>query len=188
VIECRGTAALEVELTNSLCLAAGPIVRLHRAPTSDESLSISLDHLTTRGDCAVLECRYAHLDNSLGTITISATDSALDTNPRGGLLILAGVQHPDRLLSAIAWNGQGSLVPPHTAVALWRQGARKQQTLSEDELAVAGLVRSDVEFAGNADGPASASRLTRWQVPLRSDEPPGANTNSLYLPPIPPTE
>ena len=182
VIDCQGTSALSVEMTNSLCLAAGPVVRLHRAPKSDEALSISLDHLTTRGDCSVLECRYSRLDDPLGTITICVTDSALDTNPRGGLLILAGGQRPDRLLSTIAWNGQGSLVPPHTAVALWRSGARKQQILSEDQLAVAGLVRSHVEFSGSAAGPASASRVTRWQVPLRSDDPPGANTNSLYLP------
>ena len=31
-------------------------------------------------------------------------------------------------------------------------------------------------------GPLSASRVTRWQVPLRSADPPGANVDVLNLP------
>ena len=148
----------------------------------DESIAISLDHVTLRGDTAVLECRYAGMIVESGAITISATDSALAGNPGGGLLILVGSQRPDPLLKAIAWNGQGSLVTPETAVALWRSAANHQQIVPEDELDVAGLVRSDVTFAGDAEGAPSASRITRWQVPLRSAEPPGASTNGLFLP------
>jgi hypothetical protein len=97
-------------------------------------------------------------------------------------LIFSATQRPDALLAAIRWDGEGSLVTPHTAVALWRSGAKKQQVLPEDALDVAGLVRSEVEFAGQAEGPPSASRVTRWQVPLRSADPPGANPNTLSLP------
>jgi hypothetical protein len=67
-------------------------------------------------------------------------------------------------------------------MALWRSGPRRQQNLPDDELEIAGLVRSEVEFAGGAEGPPSASRVIRWQVPLRSADPPGANANSLFLP------
>ncbi|MBI3837724.1 MAG: hypothetical protein HY288_07295, partial [Planctomycetia bacterium] len=64
----------------------------------------------------------------------------------------------------------------------WHAADHQQHILPEDELDVAGLVRSDVAFAGEAEGAPAASRITRWQVPLRSSEPPGANTNSLFLP------
>jgi hypothetical protein len=173
---------LAVELRNSLCVASGPIVRLHEAPPAAQSITIALAHATTRGDSAVLECRYAHLQDLCGAISITADDSALDGNPRGGLLVFSGAQRPDRLLKSIRWSGSGSLVTERTAVAIWRHGAKRQEILAEDELEVAGLVRSEVEFAGGADGPPSASRVIRWQVPLRSADPPGADTNALNLP------
>lgn len=182
IVDWQAAGGLTVELDNSLCVASGPILRLHRCPKTDEAVAISLDRTTTRGDSAVLECRYARLEIQPGPITIAATDSALDTNPHGGLLIFAGMQRPDGFLKAITWTGQGSLVTPETALALWRSRADHEQVLAEEELEVAGLVRSQVEFAGRADGPPSASRITRWQVPLRSADPPGANANSLNLP------
>ena len=90
VVDCQPTASLVVELNNSLCVAAGPILRLDGAPASGQTLALSLDHVTTRGDFAVLECRYARLEAEAGHIVIAVTDTALVTNPRGGLLILSG--------------------------------------------------------------------------------------------------
>jgi hypothetical protein len=185
VVDCQAATGVTLEMKNTLCVASGPIVRLSRAPQPNESVAIMLDHVTLRGDSAVLECRYSRLPGSLGSITISATDSALAGNSGGGLLILAGAQRPDPLLKNIAWNGEGSLVTPETAVAVWRPSPHKHHVLPEDELEVAGLVRSDVQFAGDAQGAPAASRVTRWQVPLRSADPPGASTNSLFLPDSP---
>jgi eukaryotic-like serine/threonine-protein kinase len=183
IVDCQSDAALVLEVQNTLCVASGPILRLHRGPKPDQSIAISLNRATLRGDSAVLECRYGRLQRDLGSITISATDSVLAGNPGSGLLILVGLQRPDWLLKSIAWNGEGSLVMPETAVALWRASPSQLHVLPEDELDVAGLVRSDVTFGGDAEGAPSASRITRWQVPLRSAEPPGASTNSLFLPP-----
>jgi hypothetical protein len=182
VVDCQSDAPLVLAVQNTLCVASGPVLRLHRGPKPDQSIAISLDRVTLRGDSAVLECRYGRLERDLGSIAISATDSALAGNPGSGLLILAGSQRPDRLLKSIGWSGQGSLVTPETAVALWRASPDQIHVLPEDELEVAGLVRSDVTFGGDAEGPPSASRITRWQAPLRSAEPPGASTNSLFLP------
>ena len=182
VVDCRGDGGVAVELANTLCVAAGPIVRLHGCPRAGQRVAISLVHTTTRGDSAVLECRYGRLETEPGEIAITVSDSALVTNPRGGLLVFSGAERPDALLKAISWNGQGSLVTPDTAVALWRAHGDKAQVLAEDELEIAGLVRSQVDFAGSAAGPPAGSRITRWQVPLRSADPPGANVNSLVVP------
>jgi serine/threonine protein kinase len=182
VVDARGAGGLSVELNNSLCVDVGPIVRLNRAPTGDETLAIALAHTTTRGDSAVLECRYARVEDYPATIAISAVECVLDADPKSGLVILSGSLTPERLLGSIAWNGQGSLVTPRTAMAVWRAGNRKQQQLPEDDLDVAGLVRSAVEFAGPANGPPRNSRLTRWQGPTRSADPPGAAVHALSRP------
>jgi hypothetical protein len=181
VVDCFAGGELSVELNNALCVASGPIVRLSRPPKSEESIAVSLARTTARGDSAVLECRYARPTDQSGPITIVATESVLDANPRGGLVILSGSEPPGRLLSTITWNGQGSLVTPHTVVALWRNGNKKPQVLPEDGMEVAGLVRSAIEFAGRADAAPSASRLIRWQGPLRSADPPGADVEQLFV-------
>ncbi len=182
VVECRANAGITVALSNTLCIAAGPIVRTETGPGNGETIAISLDHTTTRGDCAVLDCVADAQASQPGLIVISVAESVLVTNPRGGLLVFRGEQRPDKLLRAIAWSGQGSLITAKTAVALWYPSGQSSQVLAEDDLAVAGLVRSDVEFAGPADGPPSMSRITRWQAPLQSIDPPGANVDVLYLP------
>src|SRR5262249_24567170 len=148
----------------------------------DESLAIALDHVTTRGDSAILACAYVRLGEACGPLSITANNCVLDGHPRGGLLVFDGVEHPTKLLEAAHWNGSGSLVSETTALAVWRQGGKRRQVLAEDELEVGGLVRSGVEFAGSAAAGPQASRVVRWHVPLRSSDPPGADTNSLVLP------
>lgn len=182
VVDARGAGGLSVEMKNSLCLDVGPIVRLNRAPSGDEAVAIALAHTTTRGDSAVLECRYSRVEDHPATIAISAVECVLDADPKSGLVILSGSLTPERLLGSIAWNGQGSLVTPRTAMAVWRAGSRKQQQLPEEDLDVAGLVRNAVEFAGPADGPPRNSRVTRWQGPTRSADPPGAAVHALSRP------
>jgi hypothetical protein len=182
IVDCRGTTGLSVDLTNALCVASGPIVRLHRCPSPGETFAISLDHTTTRGDSRLIECRYGRLESEPGQIVISVADSALVTNPGGALLLFCGPHRPDALARAISWNGQGSLITRDAVVALWRSRADKELALGEDKIEIGGLVRSEVEFAGTADGRPAASRITRWQAPLRSAEPPGAATDALFLP------
>jgi serine/threonine protein kinase len=182
VVDARGTGGLSLELNNSLCVDVGPIVRLNRAPSGDEAVAVTLAHTTTRGDSAVLECRYARVEDQPAKIAISAVECVLDADRKSGLVILSGSLTPERLLGSIAWNGQGSLVTPHTEMAVWRTGNRKQQQLPDEDLDVAGLVRSAVEFAGSADGPPRNSRVTRWQGPTRSADAPGAAVHALSRP------
>jgi len=182
VVECPADGSRRVDLANSLCIAAGPIVRLRGIVPEGETLAVALDHVTTRGDCSVLEYRYGRMDAPPGGVAITVDSSALVTNPRGGLLVFAGAQSPEVLIRCVEWTGTGSLVTPETAMGVWRSRAEQQQPWAEEELDVGGLVRSAVEFAGPADGPPAASRITRWQAPLQSLDPPGANTQVLYLP------
>jgi eukaryotic-like serine/threonine-protein kinase len=182
LVDVRAGGRFSAEIRNVLVVDSGPLVRLNRMPKAEESIELSLERTTLRGDCAVVECRYARREEPLGTITISATDSVIDTSAQSALLVFTSAESPGKLLAATSWGGQSSLLTPHTAVALWRGGPKKLQVLPEDELEVAGLVRSDVEFVGKADGPPSESRIRRWQGPLRSAEPPGAEVGLLPIP------
>jgi hypothetical protein len=129
----------------------------------------------------VLECRFTRVDD-VGSVTITANDSARAGAPNGALVTVSGGQRPAKLVAALAWSGSGSIVTPQTAILAWRGSSRARQIWPEEELEIAGLVRSELEFAGAADGVPDHSRVVRWQVPLRSDDPPGANPTSLARP------
>jgi hypothetical protein len=179
VVDHRGDGGLALTLKNTLCVDAGPIVRQSRTPRADESLSLRLTHVTTRGRGAVLECRYGRLSDHAPAITVTAASCALALAPHGGLVIFSGSTRPESLVRGLTWQGEGSIVTPDTDMLLWRATGRRAQAWPEEELEIAGLVRSDLEFAGPADGPPANSRVTTWQVPLRSDDPPGANPRLL---------
>jgi len=182
VVEEQSQHGLTVRLRNTLCVAAGPIVRLDHWPADTSRVEISLQRVTTRGDTAIIDCRRAPGEGSPGVVRVTASECALATAARGGLVIFSGSDRPDSLVRALEWTGEGSIVTPHTAMVLWRPPGMKPQALSEDELQVAGLVRSEVQFAAPAGGPPEASRVMQWQVPLRSPDAPGADPTALARP------
>lgn len=182
VLEVPGSGSLAVTLNNCLCVAAGPVLRLPRPPGFDARLSLTLDHVTTRGDSTVLECRFGRSASKPGAISITASNSALAGGGRAGLIQLIGSERPDPLAASLTWNGQGAVASPHTPLLVWRGPENQSHALPEENLEVAGLVRGELEFAGRPDGPPAASRVTRWQVPLRSADPPGADPSMLSSP------
>ena len=48
-IDCQTIGALGIELTNTLCVGAGPLVRLDHCPQADEPVSLGLSQVTLRG-------------------------------------------------------------------------------------------------------------------------------------------
>jgi hypothetical protein len=116
----------------------------------------------------------------LGPIAITASGCALAGTSRGGLISLVGAPSPAAQIGTIAWNGQGSVMSPRVPLLTSQGPSGGALPLADDALAVAGLVRGELEFAGRADGPPTDSRVMRWQVPLRSAEPPGADPDRLF--------
>ena len=132
VVDCQADGGLTVAMSNTLCIGSGPILRLHQAPPSEQAIAIHLDRVTLRGESAVLECRYGRLPDPCGPIAIAVDSSVLDCQPRGGLLILSGIEQPDLLLSAIHWTGQGSLVTPETTMAVWRNANARPGSIARE--------------------------------------------------------
>jgi serine/threonine-protein kinase len=178
-VECQTRGALAVELANTLQLGGGPLVRLDHCPRPDEPVLIALERVTLRGGGPVLECSCRAMDEQPGEISIQAAGCAFVPEPNGALLLLTGPESPQRILGSIRWTGQGSLVSPEAVIAAWRLPDGGQRVLDEAAVSIDGLVRSRVEFAGSADSGAAASRIIRWQVPLRSTDPPGIDAAAL---------
>jgi len=169
-----------LRIVNTLHVSSGPLLRLHGCPTKRQPASLSLEHVTVRDSGAVLECLYEPLEDELGQIEVTAVDSVFVPAPEQSLVLLTGTSEPSRLAAAIEWSGQGSVAAPLVPVATWgRHDAR--HSISDEQVSVAGLVTSPVDFAGEAQRGPAASRLARWSVPLHSDAPPGIGPG-LYLP------
>jgi hypothetical protein len=202
-IECGAGASIAIEARQSLHALSGPWVRLSACPRRTQTVSLELANATCRASSAVLECpsppdaedrageqsaawkrgRSVETRWDVGRISVQAVDSVFALHSVGALLLFDGPTAPRRLVKHVEWTGQGSLVTPSTSIAAWRTNAGAgPEMLAEAEVEVAGLVRSQIQFFGDAyEGP-EAARLRRWQAPLRSSEPPGVGPGRAVLP------
>ena len=179
-IDCQTSGATAVEITNTLYLGNGPMIRVNHCPASDETLVLAIVRLTLRESGPLLEYTYAETPEEMGRITIRANQCALVPAANVPLLLFRGRQSPDRLLENTQWTGQDSLIGSTTPIATWNTPDGAGKILDDSAVAIEGLVRSDVGFAGTVQSETSASRVIRWQVPLHSPDPPGVNPDTLY--------
>jgi len=186
-VDCHTAAALAVEFHNTLHVGGGPLVRLSRYPKPDEPIAIVLDHVTLREAGTVLHCEFASAEDTPAAGQIAIRSDAAVFAPRHGqpLILLGGSTPPERLLASIRWTGQGSLVDATSPIAVWQRPDGRQDVLDDASVAISGLIRSQLGFAGEAESTSSASRIIQWQAPLRSADPPGIDVTRL---PDPSTE
>ncbi len=178
-VDCRTAGARAIELGNTLHLDAGPLVRLDHWPRLDEPVSIALSQVTLRGGGPLLDLPAPHVEEQPGEIAILSIACAFVPETGEPLVRFRGSAPTGRLLAGVRWTGQGSLVAPRVPVFAWREPDGRQQTADESALSIAGLVRSEVAFAGRSSGDPAASRLVRWQAPLQSPNPPGIDPAPL---------
>jgi eukaryotic-like serine/threonine-protein kinase len=177
-IHCRTRGALAIRMSNVLHLGVGALVRLASGPGPDEPVFLALDRTTLRGSGPLAQFDSPE-SGSAGKIAIESTACVLA--PRAGqpLLVFSGTRADDEVLKRVTWTGQGSLVTPGPAIAARPSASGQAESLPEDAIAIEGLVRSEVEFAGPAEGATANSRAIRWLAPLSSDSPPGADVSKL---------
>ncbi|HXT60699.1 MAG TPA: protein kinase, partial [Pirellulales bacterium] len=183
-VHCDAEAALVFDLTEVLHLGPGPLIVLEGIPQADEPISLAMSHLTLRGAAGLLECRYAELAEEAGRLAIQASECAFVPTAGSGLFQFKGAARPIALLERLDWSGQGSVLAFDAPLALWDSGGGRILAASDESIQVAGLVRTNVGFAGDADAGPLASRIVRWQVPLRSTDPPGIGDGALALPKV----
>jgi serine/threonine protein kinase len=178
-VACQTVGAIALEFSNVLHLDGGPLVRLDHAPVQEEPVGIGLTNVTLRDAGPVMECEFTKIAARPGSLSIRANGSAFVTRPDTTLLSFSGASSPERLLSALYWTGQGSLVCSKTVIAGWRRGDGQTEVLDDAAVSMAGLVRSKVGFAGSAEEGPAGSQIVEWQVPLRTSDPPGIDPGGL---------
>ena len=156
------------------CLPIAPrSCGLRRTANLDPAGDLLLEHVTARETGPVVHLDGEATARDAGLLTITANESTFALCD-GAPLVLVGSEVPlESLAERIEWQGQGSLVTIATPVAAWRTPDGKLQPIADEQLSVAGLVRSQVQFAGQSATDSASSRTVRWQVPLQSAEPPG---------------
>ncbi len=178
-VDCRAAAAIYLRAANVLHLGGGPLLRLERMPRPDEPLSLALDRVTLRDCGPLLQCRVDAPNEKSARVSIETTASVLVPAEGAGLLVFLGDSTPQAFLERIEWTGQGSLVGIKTPIAQLIVPKDDAKTLDESAISIAGLVRGKVEFAGPADSGVAANRVTQWQAPVRSADPPGVDVSLL---------
>lgn len=177
-IDCRTIGARSIELSNTLHSDSGPLVQLDRCPQTDEPMALTFSQLTLRDSGPLLECRVSCDEPRAGSLAILATASVLAPRTAEPLVRIRGNSLPDRLLAELRWTGQGCLVTPQTPIVAHDNGKVRDRIVDESGLSIAGLVRSEVGFAGAKSDPADC-RAVRWQAPLQSANPPGIDPAAL---------
>ncbi len=178
-IDCRVAAAVSIELTNVLYLGSGPLVRFDHCPRRDEPTGLTLTGVTLRACGPLAEWCGEEIPSRPGSVSIHCEGSVFAPAEGVAVLTVVGPAPPEPLFRQIYWTGQGSLVMPKTPLAVWRTPRGELREAHDDALAIAGLVRGAVSFAGPADEAPGSSRIDRWQVPLRSSRPPGIDSGTL---------
>ncbi len=178
-IDCCTVGALSLNFRNVLVVEAGPVVRLDHCPRADEPVAVVLAQVTLRDGGPLLECRMSRPELEPGAITIHSAACAFVPASDTPLVRIVSAEMPGRVPAAIRWTGQGTLVAPQTAILVWHGLAGDKNVVDEASLAIAGFVRSQVQFAGAASGDPAANRLTRWQAPIQSADAPGIDPQAL---------
>jgi eukaryotic-like serine/threonine-protein kinase len=172
-IDCRLTTPLAIKVTDTLQLGLGPFIRFDHAPRVDEPIEIELTHSTLREAAALIGFHVDRLStDEKGTIGILTNNCSFVPSRGGALVLFAAPEPPTILAKSLQWSGQGSVLSADSSVALWLAGSQMAKS-REIEVAVDGLVSSQIEFAGPIDAGSSASRVIRWLAPGASVDPPG---------------
>ena len=172
-VQCPSAQRATLEMTNSLLVGCGSVARLVRAPRGDEACEVWLIHVTARDTGPLVRIDYEELPATVGQLTITAQESTLAPRRGEPLVLFAGPAAARATVGGLEWQGQGSLVTPETTIAACRFGDSPLEPIADDDLTVAGLVRSQIGFAGESLAVSADSRTVRWQGALQSSEPPG---------------
>jgi len=168
-VECRHDGAVRLECDNVLHLGPGPLLRTPDAPRPDAPMVVDLRRVTLRHGQALWHCLSADVNRQAGSVWIRAERCVFAPSSSGSLLLLDAENPPEGLLRGVRWTGQGSLVTSDTEIVGWRRPDGTVQAMDDSRVAMAGLVRGRVEFAGGErDSSPAANRLVDYQAPIQS--------------------
>jgi eukaryotic-like serine/threonine-protein kinase len=185
-IDCHMTGPAAISMLDMLHLGHGPLICFSQSRPADAPTAIGLEHVTARGMPAVLQFEHDETADHSGGITVTATACVFAPEENGALICCSGQRSLSAVsgsLKSLEWAGQGSLISPDMAVAIWQHGAKKEPA-PEADVTLEGLVAAAFDFVGPVTSNPATSRLRRWLAPQKTDEAPGISDAVPMFPAI----
>ncbi len=181
-IRCAVPTNAKLDLSDVLFLGDDTLVAIDQSGEQSGRLQMKQTHCTVRGAKSVVEWQASASMATGAALSIEAVECVFDLADTGAILTLMGDVSSAAVTRAFSWQGSGSLVSRKTPVVRQRGDDGQPRPVTEPRPVLEGLARTELGFAGAAGEGPEASRLVRWQVPLRSATPPGIGDMSLPLP------
>lgn len=178
-IEVRGSVVPSVEAHHTLLVDSSALL-LTPVPSLKQPISLTLANVTVRHCDNVIALAYEQLPARPARIAVTATDCVFAQ--RQAIFHFLGAEPPQALLKMIQWTGEGSLLEEKGAVVAWQsQVSEADERIDDAEVAIDGLARSRLQFAGDKLSDAADSRLVQWAAPVGGIAPPGIDVSLLHL-------
>ncbi len=173
--------ARQVQLKNVAQLGGEALVSVTVTPEQPWP-TVMARRVTLRGSDAFLQMRGTASAAS-SPFSVTADDCVFDLQKQGALLERwgehASLWQPD----LVAWNGEGSVLPPEATLVVWRDTmTQSRQTLPTDDWQCEGLSSGRITYAGLPTTQPADSALTECDAPRRSAALPGIDATALPTP------
>jgi hypothetical protein len=175
-VAIRDGVVASLEARQTLVVESGSLLQTDWPPLR-QPISLVLVNVTVRNSENILACRYGELPAQPGRLSLTATGCVLA--PRQSVVCLQGTEPPQRALRMIQWTGDASLLDEKGAVVSWQPApGQAAEQVDDTDLAIDGLARSRLEFAGSGESPTD-SQLIKWTAPVGGNAPPGVDAAQL---------
>jgi eukaryotic-like serine/threonine-protein kinase len=178
-VELRFHGAIGIEMVNTLHLGPGPLLRLAHVPEAEEPLHVALAQLTLRDADVLIDCRCPGSGRRCGELAVEASGCILAPRPQAALLLLSPQAFDVGLTREVRWTGRGSLLAGPAAFARLHRDDGADPTIDDTTISISGLVRGEVEFAGQSSGNPLSSGIVNCQAPLQDTDSAGAAVKDL---------
>ncbi|MBL8849809.1 MAG: serine/threonine protein kinase [Planctomycetaceae bacterium] len=163
---------------NVLHCGQGALFEYTASDRSRRTVDTIMRRVTHRGRGPLIACRLGQVDRFLDTLTLTLEDCVCAPD-RSALIEFLGPDAPADWQRQLQITGEGSLVPVNAEIVGLRLADDRLRPLPTTDVAIEGLMESDLGFAGAADGLPSHSTLVRSAGYSRSARPPGIDAAQL---------
>ncbi len=175
----EGEAAQVIEAANVLHWGGDAFWLIGGAADAGEPLKLILRQFTLREAGPLIE--FAREPPAAVPLTIEAEAAVVSPSSGRPVLMLHG-RRPDRVLDRLAWAGQGSILDGDAPFAMLTRQDDEVAALDDEAVAVAGLARGRVEFAGAVGAGIDEQQVVSWHGPSSGEDPPGIVAQRLPRP------
>lgn len=178
-ISQQATDNTELVLNNSLVTSCATAIAWVQPPLEAEC-RLELDQATIRdvGHFLVITKPASDSEDDSARIEVVAHNAVFQTGESDALIEVQAANAPLSVLQLFGWSGEGSMLDGQSPLFIWSDGMRTH-SVEESQLAIEGLARTDIEFAGDNLADAADSVAIDWFAPRIAAAPPGIDATRI---------